>query len=209
LGKEECGQASVEESKSLRLLTPLTKLYTGKRCVALASEVLEAFGGAGYIEDTDLPRLLRDAQVLSIWEGTTNVLSLDALRAIEKEGSLAPLLEDARARLAAVATSLGPQAALQPAVARAQAALTQLAALFAGLSGQGRELTEARARGLAMSLAQVYAASLLLEQAEWSLRVERDSLPAISALRFCLERELVAVTDADSARLAFSAGLLS
>ena len=40
--------------------------------------MLECFGGAGYVEDTGLPRLLRDAQVLPIWEGTTNVLSLDS-----------------------------------------------------------------------------------------------------------------------------------
>lgn len=50
----------------------------------MASEGLECFGGQGYIEDTGLPNLLRDAQVLSIWEGTTNILSLDALRSIQK-----------------------------------------------------------------------------------------------------------------------------
>ncbi len=43
---------------------------------------VEAFGGAGYVEDTGLPRLLRDAQVLPLWEGTTNVLALDLQRAI-------------------------------------------------------------------------------------------------------------------------------
>ena len=47
----------------------------------MASEALEACGGAGHVEDTGLPLLLRDAQVLPIWEGTTNVLSLDVLRA--------------------------------------------------------------------------------------------------------------------------------
>jgi hypothetical protein len=50
--------------------------------------VLEAFGGAGYVEDTGLPLLLRDSQVLPIWEGTTNVLALDALRALSKEEGL-------------------------------------------------------------------------------------------------------------------------
>ena len=60
----------------------------------MLSEVLEAFGGAGYVEDTGLPMLLRDAQVFSIWEGTTNVLALDALRAIGPKG-LAPLLREA------------------------------------------------------------------------------------------------------------------
>lgn len=50
----------------------------------MISEGLESFGGAGYLEDTDIPRLLRDAQVGSIWEGTTNVLALDVYRAIGK-----------------------------------------------------------------------------------------------------------------------------
>ena len=50
----------------------------------MVSEGLESFGGAGYLEDTDLPRILRDVQVNSIWEGTTNVLSLDVCRAIAK-----------------------------------------------------------------------------------------------------------------------------
>ncbi len=70
------------EAALLRLLTPLAKLWTGKLAVKLCSEALECFGGAGYIEDTGLPQLLRDAQVYAIWEGTTNVLSLDSLRAL-------------------------------------------------------------------------------------------------------------------------------
>jgi acyl-CoA dehydrogenase len=52
-----------------------------------ASEAIESFGGAGYVEDTGLPRLMADAQVLPIWEGTTNVLSLDTLRALAKGGA--------------------------------------------------------------------------------------------------------------------------
>ena len=56
--------------------------YDGKQSVMVASEVLETFGGAGYVEDTGLPVLLRDSQVLPIWEGTTNVLALDTLRAL-------------------------------------------------------------------------------------------------------------------------------
>src|SRR5690606_29002435 len=71
LGREECGTASAADSAILRLLVPV------------ASEVVECFGGAGYVEDTGIPRLLRDAQVLSIWEGTTNVLAVDTLRALD------------------------------------------------------------------------------------------------------------------------------
>jgi alkylation response protein AidB-like acyl-CoA dehydrogenase len=71
-----------DEPLLLRLLTPVMKLTTGKQVVLVLSEVIEAFCGAGYVEDSGLPQLLRDAQVLPIWEGTTNVLSLDTLRAL-------------------------------------------------------------------------------------------------------------------------------
>ncbi|KAG9262910.1 acyl-CoA dehydrogenase family member 11-like [Astyanax mexicanus] len=62
LGREETGGASERESYLLRLLTPVVKLYTGKQAVAVVSEGLECFGGQGYIEDTGLPGMLRDAQ---------------------------------------------------------------------------------------------------------------------------------------------------
>ncbi|MFV8258754.1 acyl-CoA dehydrogenase family protein [Bdellovibrio bacteriovorus] len=85
LGKEEVGEASASEKILLRVLTPILKLYTAKKSIHISSEVVEMFGGAGYVEDTGIPRLLRDAQVFSIWEGTTNVLSLDMLRAFERD----------------------------------------------------------------------------------------------------------------------------
>jgi Acyl-CoA dehydrogenases len=93
LGKEEVGEISAQEKVMLRLLTPLLKLFTAKKTIHISSEVLEMFGGAGYVEDTGLPRLLRDAQVFAIWEGTTNVLSLDMLRVFEKEQALPILME--------------------------------------------------------------------------------------------------------------------
>lgn len=93
LGKEECGAASELDKKLLRALTPILKLYTAKKSILISSEVLESFGGAGYIEDTGLPRLLRDAQVFSIWEGTTNVLAMDFIRVCEKEDGVAALGE--------------------------------------------------------------------------------------------------------------------
>ena len=81
-GKSETGEISDEDAWLLRLLTPIMKLTTAKQAVMVTSEVLESFGGAGYVEDTGLPVLLRDSQVLPIWEGTTNVLALDTLRAL-------------------------------------------------------------------------------------------------------------------------------
>jgi putative acyl-CoA dehydrogenase len=93
LGKDECGTASEAERILLRALTPVVKLFTAKRCMEVVSEVVEIFGGVGYIEDSGLPTLLRDAQVFSIWEGTTNVLALDFLRALQKENAAPVLIE--------------------------------------------------------------------------------------------------------------------
>ena len=91
LGRVEVG-ADPEAAAELRIVAPLAKLATGRLAVSSASEYVESFGGAGYVEDTGVPRLLRDAQVLPIWEGTTNVLALDVLRALAREDAGAPLL---------------------------------------------------------------------------------------------------------------------
>ncbi|MGH8290415.1 MAG: acyl-CoA dehydrogenase family protein [Steroidobacteraceae bacterium] len=91
LGREEAELLDEEEKVLLRFLTPIAKLATGKQAVHVVSEALESFGGAGYIEDTGIPVLLRDTQVLPIWEGTTNVLSLDALLRAAPERGLTAL----------------------------------------------------------------------------------------------------------------------
>lgn len=82
-----------EAAALLRILTPIVKATTGKLAVPLVSEALELIGGNGYIEESVMPRLLRDAQVLPVWEGTTNVLMLDAMRAARKERAHQAMLE--------------------------------------------------------------------------------------------------------------------
>jgi len=76
-----------DDARLLRILTPIAKAVTGKLAVPCVSEAMELIGGNAYIEDRVMPRLLRDAQVLPIWEGTTNILVLDALRVARKERS--------------------------------------------------------------------------------------------------------------------------
>jgi len=88
LGRLETGESAAGETALFRLGIALAKLYTAKQAVAVASEAIECFGGQGYMEDTGLPRLLRDAQVLPIWEGTTSVLALDALHVLGKTDAL-------------------------------------------------------------------------------------------------------------------------
>jgi hypothetical protein len=178
LGRSEVGKTTPSENAVLSVLQPLTKLFTAKVAVASASEVLECFGGAGYVEDTGLPALLRDAQVLSIWEGTTNVLALESLRSLVREDAWAPLLEFVRAR-AAVATEPRADELGQRAVRRAERALDW--ARSAG--GESRPALEAGARRFAISLTSAVALALLVEQAELSSR-EGEGRSLFAATRF-------------------------
>jgi alkylation response protein AidB-like acyl-CoA dehydrogenase len=209
LGIVECGDAGDAgdaERALLRLLLPVVKLYTAKQATAVASEALEAFGGAGYIEDTGLPRLLRDAQVLSIWEGTTNILSLDVLRALDSGGAMDALRADIEARLASVS-----RPDLAAAAERVRGGALELArrasreASDGGRAGDSAE-REAAARALAYSLARVYIGALLLHHAQWSHGHERDERAALAALRWC-SRELVSIPDADASHRAASRAL--
>jgi len=191
LGKAECGNAAPDELARLRLLIPVAKLYTAKQAVAVASEALESFGGAGYIEDTGLPRLLRDAQVLSIWEGTTNVLSLDVLRALEKTDALEAFLRDARRRL--VALRLDDLATV---AARIDDALGTIEQFAARAAGQGREFAETYARAFAFALARTTAALSMAEYAAFTVGSPSHSAALQAVVRWC-ERDLARLEKAD------------
>ncbi|HEX3186215.1 MAG TPA: acyl-CoA dehydrogenase family protein [Pyrinomonadaceae bacterium] len=145
-GRSETGEISEDDAALLRLLTPIMKLTTAKQAVAVASEVLESFGGAGYVEDTGLPMLLRDSQVLPIWEGTTNVLALDTLRALNDDSF--------RAYDAAVTKLSG---AVLSALAHARNWYTRTT---------DRSVLEAGARRLALTLGRTMESALLINHAK-------------------------------------------
>jgi hypothetical protein len=164
-----------EAAAELRLVAPLAKLTTGRLAVASASEYLECFGGAGYVEDTGIPRLLRDAQVLPIWEGTTNVLAVDVLRALTVDQGLKPLLHRVQSASDAAAVRL-------PAAAEALAAAARRIALDAETAAADPRAArvQAGARELALRLGYAVAAALLVEHAAWA--AERgDEGPAVAA----------------------------
>ena len=78
-----------------RLATAVAKYWVAKRAPALVAEALECLGGAGYVEESIMPRLYREAPLNSIWEGSGNVIALDVMRAIEKEPeSLISMLDE-------------------------------------------------------------------------------------------------------------------
>ncbi len=177
LGQEEARELSEEGARLMRLVTPLAKLCTGRQVMEVVPEVVEVFAGAGYCEDTGVPRLLRDSQVLPIWEGTTNVLSLDALRAIGKGGALEALLseierlgKDARGSLVAPA--------------RQAIAASGRAAEWLREASRNPRRAEAGARGVALTLARSLALALLVRHGQWSIDHEHDDRAAAAARRF-------------------------
>ncbi|MFE0176598.1 acyl-CoA dehydrogenase family protein [Streptomyces sp. NPDC059002] len=136
-----------QEQAFLRLAVPAAKYWVTKRCTPLAGEALECLGGNGYVEESGMPRLLREAPLNSIWEGSGNVQALDVLRALQRE----PLALNAF--LQEVGKARGADHRLDGAI---KDMLTELADL---------EGIEARARRLVERMALVLQGSLLVRYA--------------------------------------------
>lgn len=176
-GKRETGEATEREELLFRVLTPIAKLTTAKQAVAVTSETLECFGGAGYIEDTGLPRIHADAQVMPIWEGTTNVLSLDTLRALAQPGAAEAFSEEIRTRV-----QNATQPALKPCAEVAINALTH-ALSWAQKTAEDRPRLEAGARRFALTLGRTLELALLVDHAAWCLENGRSHRAAAAAQR--------------------------
>ncbi|QCX79815.1 Putative acyl-CoA dehydrogenase AidB [Streptomyces sp. YIM 121038] len=138
---------SEREQAFLRLAVPAAKYWVTKRCTPLAAEALECLGGNGYVEDSGLPRLLRESPLNSIWEGSGNVQALDVLRALQRE----PL---------ALNAFLEEVGAARGADHRLDAAIKNLLTELADLEG-----VEGRARRLVERMALVLQGSLLVRHA--------------------------------------------
>jgi len=193
MGRDEAGKASAEQKGLLRLLTPVAKLMTGRQVVQIVSEVIESFGGAGYVEDTGLPLLLRDAQVLPIWEGTTNVLALETLRSLEAVGGLAALKREIGFLLRGVR---------EPDLVKISAQVERAVEQAEGWLAEAKdEQLEAGARRFAMTLGRAMELALLARHAQWSLEEEKDPGALAAARRFAAHGvNLVADLDAGDAR---------
>jgi acyl-CoA dehydrogenase len=199
LGRVEHGERDEETGALLRLMTALTKLTTGKQAVKVSTEAIECFGGAGYVEDTGLPVIVRDSQVLPIWEGTTNVLSLELLKACGDGGPLAVL----RRRITSCARACHDDR-LVAAVTIAGTAADRALVWFRSAAKSGRPALEANARGFALTLGRALALALLCEHAQWSLDNEQDGHARAAALAFACSRinQLEGIEPDDAALLA-------
>ncbi len=81
----DCGGDDETEAAFARLATPIAKYWVCKRQPGVVYEALECLGGAGFVEESAMPRLYRTAPLNAIWEGSGNVIALDILRAIGRE----------------------------------------------------------------------------------------------------------------------------
>jgi putative acyl-CoA dehydrogenase len=95
-------RSTPSEAALLRLALPVSKYLVCKRTATVVAEAQECLGGNGFVEDSGLPRLYREAPLNSIWEGSGNVTALDSLRAIAREPeSVEALLDEVDAALGA------------------------------------------------------------------------------------------------------------
>jgi alkylation response protein AidB-like acyl-CoA dehydrogenase len=195
MGRQEAGELSEEQRVLLRLLTPIAKLLTAKQAVAIVSECIEAFGGAGYVEDTGLPALLRDTQVLPIWEGTTNVLALDALL----RGELALALPAARARIGQCVQGVRDER-LAAAGAKAVTAIEHVARWIRE-HGDAVQI-QSHARRIAMTIGRALQLAFLVEHAQWELSSGAGRTTLAAAVRFAAAGvDLLVDVDAQDSRL--------
>jgi putative acyl-CoA dehydrogenase len=170
---DKAARGDREEAALLRIALPAAKYWVCKRTPALTAEALECLGGNGYVEESGMPRIYRDAPLNSIWEGSGNVTALDVLRALARSPQAGQALL-AEANRAAGADRRLDRAVAQLAVALDEAAGPGRAGRADALGGAGAEY---RARGLAGLIAQVLQAALLVRHA-----------PAAVADAFCASR---------------------
>jgi putative acyl-CoA dehydrogenase len=142
-----------------RIATAVAKYWVCKRAPHMIYEAMECLGGNGYVEESVLPRLYREAPVNAIWEGSGNVICLDVLRAMVREPESVPALLDE------IREARGANARLDAAIARLEAELADAAD------------AERRARRVVEAMALTLSASLLVRGA-----------PAPVADAFCASR---------------------
>ena len=190
VGQTEAGEG---DDALTRVVTPLTKLAVAREAVWACSELMESFGGAGYLEDTGIPRIFRNTHVNCIWEGTTSVMALDVMRALRGETAAQSFFDEVESKARAYDHPLTADASR-----RALAALDDVRGMLASAD-------ESSARRIAWAMARTYQAALLCEAAGWALDKHGDARTATAARIFTSE-PLVGPPPADpddAAALAF------
>lgn len=157
-----------------RIVPPLAKLKAARLGITAASDAIEVHGGNGYIETWPVARILRDAQINTLWEGPDNILCLDVRRAIEREAADEPFL-------ARIDEALDNAGEAVPAARTIRERKQDLAVAIGAWKKLDRETAEARLFPLSQFMAEVFAAAMLSERAEWELREFGDDRKSLVA----------------------------
>ncbi|MGV7937201.1 acyl-CoA dehydrogenase family protein [Mycobacterium kansasii] len=177
-----------------RIAVPVTKLRVCRLGITAASDAVELHGGNGYIETWPVARILRDAQVNTIWEGSDNILCLDVRRGMEQSRAHEPLLARMRD-----AVSVSDDDETTRLVSRR---IEDLDAAITAWTKLDREVAEARLFPLAQFMGDVYAGALLTEQAAWERETrgaDRKALVArLYAQRYLADRSPLRGIDTES-----------
>ena len=166
----------------LRILTPLIKFRACRDARKVTGDAMEVRGGCGYIEEWSDPRLVRDAHLGSIWEGTSNIVALDVIRAVKREGSL-PVLRAHCEKLIAEA---------EPAPAFAQALRDALARAATLAETAAREGGDVLARQAASALYHCTSASAMAWEAARTGSAARLRWSQLALLHRVLPRDPLA-----------------
>ncbi|VBA56662.1 acyl-CoA dehydrogenase family protein [Mycobacterium pseudokansasii] len=177
-----------------RIAVPVTKLRVCRLGLTAASDAVEMHGGNGYIETWPVARILRDAQVNTIWEGSDNILCLDVRRGMQQSRAHEPLLARMRD-----AVSVSDDDDTTRLVSRR---IEDLDAAITAWTKLDRDLAEARLYPLAQFMGDVYAGALLTEQAAWERAArgtDRKALVArLYAQRYLADRGPLRGLDTES-----------
>jgi acyl-CoA dehydrogenase len=190
------GASNHRQPRSMRqrIAVPVTKLKVCRLGITAASDAIEIHGGNGYIETWPVARLLRDAQVNTIWEGPDNILCLDVRRGIEQTRAHETLLARMRDAVS-VSDDDDTTRLVSRRIEDLDATITAWAKLDSGVA-------EARLFPLAQFMGDVYAGALLTEQAAWgreTLGTDGKALVArLYALRYLADRGPLRGIDADA-----------
>jgi hypothetical protein len=156
-----------------RIAVPVTKLKVCRLGITMASDAIEIHGGNGYIETWPVARLLRDAQVNTIWEGPDNILCLDVRRGIERSQAHQPLLERLHD---AVSVSDDDET-----TRLVRCRIDDLEAAITAWNKLDGAVAEARLFPLTRFIGDVYAGALLTEQAAWERATRQADRKALVA----------------------------
>ena len=189
LRRADAGEAAAQPL--VRILTPLIKFRACRDARKVTGDAMEVRGGCGYIEEWSDARLLRDAHLGSIWEGTSNIVALDVLRAISRDTALPVLTQHLRELLTGAALPAEQHALFESTTARVLQRAAEVAA--AGRDGQ------VHARQVASALYHVTTATAMTWEAQQLQSERRRALAQAVLTHRVLPRDPLADESAEGA----------